>query len=887
MKKSHSSSRSHRRARRAAARRAGSRWLMLGALAASATVASRSTATLEARTLDSLLAIGADGRRTTAKRALPPEFRIADAAFPAAAWLTALDPAGVAYPRAWVAQAQTAPTDPPPVRRFDIAPGPLSAVLAAFARETGVTVTPANESIGALASPGVSGLYSVEDALKQMLSGTGVAYSFRSVTEVTLEIERINESVEVTATQPRPASARYARTLTETPQTIQVIPRQVMEAQGVTTLTEALRNVPGISLQAGEGGGASSTSGDMFNMRGFSANNSLFVDGVRDDGLVSRDVFNLEQVEVFLGPTGSDVGRGTASGYVNMTTKSPRAQSLYAGSIGIGTSEQKRGAVDINQPLALGEAGSWLEGTAFRLNALVQDSDVPGRDFVNLETRAVAPSLAFGLGTHTRLAVGGQFLEQDNLPDYGIPGAAWPDGPIVPNGNVAAQSVDQSNYYGSPDVDYDRVSQDSYFARFEHDLNGQIQLKNQTRHNRTHRSAVISAVQSPASYVPATGLVTIARQGNERDNRVTSNQTSIAANAQTGRVRHALTGTVEFTSEKQFAPTLIGLGTRLPTDINNPDPFAPVTGFAPARNGAFNEGDTSTFAVSFFDAIDLSSRLQLTGGARVERYSTDFLVVDAAGARTTDETAEDTLFSGKIGLLYKLTNQGNVYVSYGSTKTPPGTANFTLSSQPNNANNPNVDPQESTNLEVGSKWDFYGGRLSLNGAVFHTKNKNVIFTVDATAVPPIFNQDDAQQVDGVSFGVSGRIVRSWDVVANFAYLDSENLSQNPANAGRRLTLTPEFSGSVWTTYTTPIGLMVGGGVRLMDSVYVNAGNTIQVPSYQIVDAMATYAVNRQISLRLNVYNLTDEVYIRNINNNGGRYNPGNPRTAVLTASFSF
>ena len=115
-----------------------------------------------------------------------------------------------------------------------------------------------------------------------------------------------------------------------------------MEAQGVTTLSEALRNVPGISLQAGEGGGASNTSGDMFNLRGFSANNSLFVDGVRDDGLVSRDVYNLEQVEVFLGPAGTDVGRGTAAGYVNMTTKTPIVRNLYAGAATFGTADQRR-----------------------------------------------------------------------------------------------------------------------------------------------------------------------------------------------------------------------------------------------------------------------------------------------------------------------------------------------------------------------------------------------------------------------------------------------------------------------------------------------------------------------------------------------------------------
>ena len=112
--------------------------------------------------------------------------------------------------------------------------------------------------------------------------------------------------------------------------------------------------------------------------------------------------------------------------------------------------------------------------------------------------------------------------------------------------------------------------------------------------------------------------------------------------------------------------------------------------------------------------------------------------------------------SGKAGVLFKATATGNVYVSYGSTVTPPGTANFTLSAQANNQNNPNVKPQESTNYEVGSKWDFANGRLSLNTAIFRTENRNVIFTVDATTIPPIYNQDDSQRVNGVSVGSIGR-----------------------------------------------------------------------------------------------------------------------------------
>jgi catecholate siderophore receptor len=849
--------------RRSASSKTPRRWAALGALAATAALA---------------------GRVSAAPASLPPEFRARRVEPLPAAWLRDERPSS---PHATMGPTPARAEDQlPAVTRFDIPPGPLSLVIKAFETVTGYSVTLADPALGEIASPGVSGVTTIEKAVASLLSGTGLTARETGVRQFTLSLGGVSESLDVTATA-RVASVRYARPLAETPQTIQVIPRQVMEAQGVTTLSEALRNVPGISLQAGEGGGASSTTGDMFNLRGFSANNSLFVDGVRDDGLIARDVFNLEQVEVFLGPTGTDVGRGNAAGYVNMTTKTPAVQTRYAGMVTLGTADQRRASIDLNQATPLGEKGSWLSGTALRLNALKQDSGVPGRDEVRLRTRAVAPSLALGLGTHTRLAVGGQFTEQDNVPDYGIPGGAWRESQLAPTTVQAPQPVDQSNFYGTPAADYDRVSQDSTFARVEHDLRPTVQLKHQFRYSKAHRAALISTVQNPAAYNAVTGQVTVARQGNERENRITANQTSVSAVGRTGQVAHALTGTLEFTRESQFAPTLTGFGSRGTTDIFRPDVNIPVTGVAVARTLAFSDGQADTVAVSAFDAIDIGSRLQVTGGLRVERYDAGFLARDAAGVATTDVEVADTLVSGKIGVLYKLTNEGNAYVSFGTTKTPPGTANFTLSAQANNQNNPNVDPQISRNLEVGTKWNFYGSRLSLTGAAFRTKNENVIFTVDATAVPPVFNQDDAQEVTGVSLGVAGRVVRAWDVTANLAYLNSENLSQNTANNGRRLTLAPVFSGSVWTTYTTPWRLSVGGGVRFIGDVFINAGNTIQAPGYTLVDAMASYDVSRQVSLRLNVYNLTDDTYIRNVNNNGGRYNPGYPRTATLTASFGF
>jgi catecholate siderophore receptor len=478
-------------------------------------------------------------------------------------------------------------------------------------------------------------------------------------------------------------------------------------------------------------------------------------------------------------------------------------------------------------------------------------------------------------------------LRQDNLPDYGIPGAAWEEGPLAPTTVIASSPVDQSNYYGSADYDYDRASQNSYTARIEHDLSRTLTLRNQIRYNKTHREAVISTIQNPAAFSAETNLVTIARQGNERENKIVSNQTSLVDRFSTGSLQHAASLGVEYTFEQQFAPTLTGLGTRAPVNIYSPNPNDPVAGFAPARTAAFSEGSTDTIAFYAFDTVDLTSRWQASGGLRWEYYDTTFQAVDAAGLTTTDLGASDGLLSGKVGVLYRINATANVYASYGTAITPPGTANFTLSAQPNNQNSPSVEPQKSTNYEVGTKWDFANGRISLNSAVFRTENENVIFTVDATTIPPIYNQDDAQQVTGATVGVMGRVTDRWEILANLGYLDSKLQTQNSINNGNRLTLTPELSGTVWTTYRLPIRLTLGGGIRYTDAVFINAANTIQSPGYHVADVLAEYEVNSHLSLRLNVYNLTDKTYIRNVNNNGGRYNPGQPRSAMVTSNVRF
>jgi catecholate siderophore receptor len=175
----------------------------------------------------------------------------------------------------------------------------------------------------------------------------------------------------------------------------------------------------------------------------------------------------------------------------------------------------------------------------------------------------------------------------------------------------------------------------------------------------------------------------------------------------------------------------------------------------------------------------------------------------------------------------------------------------------------------------------------LSGAYFWTENKNVIFVVDPTAVPPVFNQDDGQKVKGVAFGMIGRITPRLDINVSLQYLDSELQSQNAANNGNRLVLAPEFAGSAWATLRLAHDVRIGGGLRYTDPVFINAANTIAVPRYTIADALLEAPIGERLILRLNVYNITDRVYIRNINNNGGRYNPGTPRSFVLSSAVRF
>ena len=734
------------------------------------------------------------------------------------------------------------------------------------------------------------------------LSLPGMAQTTDPATLPPVQVQDSAESFKAEAV----SSPKFTQPLVDTPQTITVIKKEVLQEQGATTLTEALRNTSGITFQMGENG--NTATGDAVTMRGYDAAGSIFVDGVRDVGSITRDMFNTEAVEVIKGPSGADIGRSAPTGYINLVSKVPQASNFIAGSVGFGTDSQKRATVDFNR--VLNESGSM----AFRLNAMIQDSGIPGRDDVKNKGWGIAPSIAFGLNTPTRVYVQYQHMNQRNRPDGGLPTTGLPGyylAQLAARGGTGPQP-DTSNYYGYLS-DHDNVDADMLTARIEHDFSPTVKLTNITRWGRAKQDLVLTGVFSsglltPDIWNPIGWQTRVLPQGKGQRNEILTNQTNVTAELMTGSVKHTLTGGVEVVREQQDNTTMAAVlnasnGVRSGSSYlaynslylpNVHRAFVPVL-----PTGATSDGQVTTVAAYLFDTIKFNEQWQLTGGLRYEHYRTSYhnLAAPAAnGLRTVNaaQSASDNLLTGKIGLVYKPAPNGSIYAAYSTSATPPG-SNFSFPSSTTaaNVNNLSMDPQKAKTIEVGTKWDVLDRRLSLAGAIFRTTNKNELARLDElTGEMEVYGKS---RVQGFELSAVGQITPAWQVIASFTHLNTKILEGTTSNTGASFRWTPENSASLWTSYRFPFGLTIGGGARYVSTQPRSTSNAAitpttffpAVPSYTVWDAMIGYEVNKNVSIQLNLYNLADKFYIARLNNAGNRYSMGTPRSAMLSANFRF
>lgn len=695
--------------------------------------------------------------------------------------------------------------------------------------------------------------------------------------------------------QRKPESPEFVAPLVDTPRSVTIIPEQVITQTAATSLEDLLRNSPGITFGAGEGG---QPLADRPFIRGQSSGNNIFVDGVRDTGGQQREVFNLEQVEVIKGADSVYSGRGSGGGSINLSSKAPRLTDFVNVGAGVGTDSYYRATVD----------GNWRlnETSAFRLNLMTTEGDVPGREAVDFEKYGLAMALGFGLGTDTSATVSYYHLTADSMPDYGIPldrklGITTTDSGIL--------DVPYDTFYGLKARDYMRNEVDSVTVKLEHRFSDNLTLRNLTRYSETLNDYVVTNPGDGGSAVLIDDVWWMKRQTKSRWNpaETFANVTDLFGSFQTGALKHNFDLGIEYSREINrnagydverdaigASPCPAPLNGTDCTPVYDPDPNDPWSGSI--KRGAETHSNTNSWGVYAADSIEFGPKWVLNLGLRHDRYETEGTSMGRGQTVPTFNEGEWDFVNYQVGLVYKPTENSSIYASYATSSTPPTVAGGDQNGASGGEGSGNLagdllDPEETENYEIGAKADLFDQRLSLTGAVFQTKRQNAQVEIE----DGVYAQAGETEVKGLELGFSGNVTPDWTVFGGYTYMDSELVSgaYDNANLGDPLANTPKNSFSLFTTYRLLPKLSLGGGVYYVDDRFGgNQGGAgggasgVYAPSYTRLDLFASYDVTDRASLQLNVKNATDEEYI--MRTNGVHHaDPAPTSQAILTLNVRF
>ncbi|MDH0380704.1 TonB-dependent receptor [Comamonas aquatica] len=740
--------------------------------------------------------------------------------------------------------------------------------------------------------------------LTQLALATGLCVVGASALaqDATLSTVTVQESATPSLKVDTAPSAKFTAPLLDTPKTVQVIHEELIKQSGATSLQEALKATPGITFGNGEGG---SPTGDQPFIRGADAQSSTFVDGLRDIAAGTREVFNLESVEVIKGADSAYAGRGGAGGSINLTTKKAKADNFISGDVGLGTDNYKRATLDLNRKLG--------ETIGFRLNAMAHDADVPGRNGPENKRWGIAPTVTFGMGTPTEVTLSWQHLQTDDMPDGGVPylygnTAGATNGTTLPGGSVIRPTYgsNRANWYGLKDRDYSKEESDLFSASVEHKFTEHNKFRNTLRYSKSKQDTVWTQPDDSKGNVQ-NGYVY--RRGNARlaDVRTLQNVSEFTGKAQTGTIAHSYAFGLELSKEKSDVKSSAvqqsgniaacpAPGNMWCTPLDNPDSSVPWN-FAwtlPAQP-TLNQIDTT--ALYGFDTLKFNDQWLLNAGLRVDHYRLS--ASGPAGGRGAtaypayDLKRSDTLYNYQLGLVYKPATNGSIYASFGTSSRPGGSTlgngNEDLSTTTNAL--ADLKPEKTRSIELGTKWEVLQQQLSLNAALFRNEVTNVRITENGVTY-----MGGNKMVNGLELGFSGRILPQLSVFGGYTYMDSEQKDLGLNNVGNGLPFpnTPKHSFSLWASYKPMAKLTLGLGLYAQSEVaqgYVRSGVdqgivTKGVAGYSRYDAMASYQFNPNLALQLNVYNLTDKVYYSGVRS--PHYaNIGAGRSAVATLKFTY
>ncbi len=730
------------------------------------------------------------------------------------------------------------------------------------------------------------------------------------------------------------AGTRTDTPLRDIPQFINIVPQTVIRSQNATTLTEALRNVPGISYAAPEGG---TQVNQVFFLRGFPIFDSLFIDGVRDLGEYNRDLFATESVEVLKGPSALMFGRGNAGGLINQTPKVADRLERREVAFTLGSYDQKRATMDLNFRTS--------DSSAVRLIALTEDSG-NFRFPQGVEKTGFAPSLWLNLGAATDLTLSYVYLKEKSVVDYGQPTKYL----AVGKGNfLGFSSASPRTYYGFANNDFAEYETNILTAKFEHQFSDKLSLRNVTRwagYKRQMEASIAEGIQTtdangnPVTAATPESLLRVRRnhdtnRSRDNDDDALINQTELTWKLQSGSTKHTILTGLELGRERldrhnnqlaAAAGTSCAAAPAPPavptpcvfSPLLAPNPYDPLSYTKRINQLALAQGDT--VALYGQDQLEFSEQWKALFGLRMERYKAKAQTIGVAPgvASAGPFYSDDDMLSGRAGLIWQPTKTQSYYVSFGNSYNPSGQLDVGdsprgfgagLAQTDLNALTSVLGPEENRNYEFGGQWDV--GGLQYRAAIFRNEKINGR-QVDQTGAGTVLT--GKRRVDGIEFEASGAINKNWDLYSGIAFMDGKIINSSPfgfpaagsggvppsafcAQAatpclninGNTPAMVPEIAGSVWTVYRLGGGWEIGGGARGQKGSWLTDRNDpgSQIPDYVVFDGMLAY-VQKKYEVRFNAYNLADkQYYVGGYNNRPDRVLPGQPRAGSATVRYNF
>ncbi|HEY0214078.1 MAG TPA: TonB-dependent siderophore receptor [Paenirhodobacter sp.] len=665
----------------------------------------------------------------------------------------------------------------------------------------------------------------------------------------TVVVEGQAKTTENSYTVDNSTSGKVLTPLVDTPKTITVITRREMNERGLTSLEDVVRTTPGITLTSGEGG---NPAGFNPTIRGNSASNDVMVDGFRSNLRTDYETFNIESVEITKGPGGSAAGVGSTGGTINMATKVPQEGKFDDVSATVGTGSYKRFTLDSNRQL--GDIG-------VRLNMMYQDADsLQGRDGRTSKRYGIAPSVSYKLSEATKVTAGLYYLKNEDMLDYGV---TWS------NANTPSQyrrgagttanpwkpaDVPTDTYYGIEDRDQHDAESKSAFVRLDHDFSSNLRWSTMLRAGSNTNAYVVTVPTGTA-----TGVTRANRQSYKSSNDIQLNS-QLTGEAAFGGLTHnyALGLDLSDTEARSKAIT-----------VTNPTGWSNLSGYTNPDagtdwNGTVVKGDTTTrttyrnLGLYAFDVFDLAPQWQMSFGLRYDKYNAKSTAL-ATGVVTENDS---NFWNSNLGVTYKPTDNGSIYVSVGTSSNPAGEANGIASGTSSDYDD--LDPERAYSYEIGTKWSLFNDQMLVTAALFRTEKDN------ARALNAFGEYENIGKTrsQGIELGVAGQINDKWGISAGYTYTDAKTLEGGysctsgvcapNSSTGARVTGVPLNNLSVWSTYAVTDQWTVGGGAIYMDERPMNAARTAVLPSQVRVDLMTSYEVAENTVLRLNVNNLFDE-----------------------------